>query len=381
VEDGRTYLATTAESVLSPDVRRVLASTLKNKGKGADYVVIGPNEFLHAAEPLLELRRSQGLRVESVSIEAVYSEFGFGESTPEAVRDFLAYAYHQWRAPSIRYVLLLGDGTYDPKDYLGTGVQNRVPPYTVRTRYLWTASDPAYGAVNGEDNLPDLAIGRVPAASLEELRVMVDKIVSFETDATSTSAPVVLVTDNPDRAGDFDANADELASSILSGQRLKEIHLSRLGTAATQQAIVDAFNEGASLLSYIGHGGIHLWADENLFNICQVDSLSAQTQQPLVLTMNCLNGYFHFPYFDSLAEKLLKAEDKGAIAVFSPSGLSLNAAAHLYHKALLTEIFHGGHERLGDAVLAAQEVYAESGAHPDLLSIYHLFGDPAMKLR
>jgi hypothetical protein len=97
--------------------------------------------------------------------------------------------------------------------------------------------------------------------------------------------------------------------------------------------------------------------------------------------MNCLNGYFHFPYFDSLAEELVKAEGKGAIAAFSPSGLSLNDAAHRYHKALLQEIFDGRHERLGDAVLAAQEAYAGTGAMTELLAIYHLFGDPALKLR
>jgi hypothetical protein len=36
---------------------------------------------------------------------------------------------------------------------------------------------------------------------------------------------------------------------------------------------------------------------------------------------------------------------------------------------------------LGDAVLAAQEAYADSGAFPELLGIYHSFGDPAMELR
>ena len=40
--------------------------------------------------------------------------------------------------------------------------------------------------------------------------------------------------------------------------------------------------------------------------------------------MNCLNGYFHFPYFNSLSKELVKAEGKGALATFSPSGLSLN---------------------------------------------------------
>jgi hypothetical protein len=134
-------------------------------------------------------------------------------------------------------------------------------------------------------------------------------------------------------------------------------------------------------VSYAGHGGIHLWADENVLNTGDVASLSIQPQQPLLLTMNCLNGYFHFPYFDSLAESLLKAEGKGAVAAFSPSGLSLNEPAHRFHVALLDAVFNHGHQRLGDAVLAAQEEYAASGAFPELLSIYHLLGDPGLKLR
>jgi len=112
-----------------------------------------------------------------------------------------------------------------------------------------------------------------------------------------------------------------------------------------------------------------------------VGSLSPQSAQPLVLTLNCLNGYFHFPYFNSLSEELLKAEGKGAIAAFSPSGLSLNEPAHIFHEALLRELVSGERERLGDAVVAAQESYAASGAFPELLRIYHLLGDPALMLR
>jgi hypothetical protein len=122
-------------------------------------------------------------------------------------------------------------------------------------------------------------------------------------------------------------------------------------------------------------------ADENVLNTTDVVSLSAQPRQPFLLTMNCLNGYFHFPYFDSLAEALVKAEDRGAIAAFSPSGLSLNEPAHQFHQALLERLFRRGHRRLSDAVLAAQEAYATTGAFPELLSIYHLFGDPALVLR
>jgi hypothetical protein len=48
---------------------------------------------------------------------------------------------------------------------------------------------------------------------------------------------------------------------------------------------------------------------------------------------------------------------------------------------LLEELVHGEHARLGDAVLAAQSAYADSGALPEMMAIYHLFGDPAMRIQ
>ncbi len=279
-------------------------------------------------------------------------------------------------------LLLAGTCSYDFKDILQTGVMNRVPPRMVKTSYLWTASDPSYAAVNGEDLLPDLAIGRLPAATVEEVQTMVQKIVAYETtDAGLDRSAVVLVADNADRAGNFEADADALAATVLASKNPDRIYLSRLGATATRNAILQSLDQGASLVSYIGHGGIHLWADENVFNTADVASLGAQPQQPLLLTMNCLNGYFHFPYFNSLAEELVKATDRGAIAAFAPSGLSLNDPANLYQKVFLEELFSGRHPRLGDALLAAQESYAQTGAFPELLSIYHLLGDPALNLR
>jgi hypothetical protein len=368
------------DAVLRPEVRKVWANALKRTDNRADYLVIGPSVLLDVAKPLLELRQSQGLEVKAVAIEDVFANFGFGETTPQALRDFLSYAYHTWENPP-RYVVLLGDATYDYKDYMKTGVSNQVPPLMVKTSYLWTASDPSYASVNGEDLLPDLAIGRLPAASVGEARTMVEKIVAYETGEVSLRGPAVLIADNADRAGDFRGDAEELASGIFAGRDVRKIYLSELGTVGARDAILQSFDEGASLMSYLGHGGIHLWADENLLNIWQVGSLSPQSQQPVLLTMNCLNGYYHFPFFNSLSEELVKAEGKGAIAAFSPSGLSLNTPAHLYHQALLQELFNGAHERLGDAVLAAQEAYAQTGAFPELLSIYHLLGDPALSLK
>jgi len=380
VEEGRRYVAVSRQEVARPVVRTVARPRLEMESLRADYLVIGPSEFSSVAAPLLEHRRRQGLTVKFAATEDIFSEFGFGEARPEAIRDFIDYAYHQWREPKLRYVLLLGDATYDFKDYLRTGVRNQVPPLLVKTSFLWTASDPTLAAIHGEDLLPDVAIGRLPAADVQELLVMVAKILAYETGEADLAGSLLLVTDNSDRAGDFEAHAEEIARGVLAGRDVRHLSIAELG-GATRGELVSALDEGASLLSYIGHGGIHLWADENVFNVADVPSLSPQAQQPLLLTMNCLNGYFHFPYFDSLAEALLKTEGKGAVAAFSPSGLSLDGPAHRYHLELLDAVLNQGHGRLGDAVLAAQSAYAESGAFPELIAIYHLLGDPALSLR
>jgi uncharacterized delta-60 repeat protein len=373
-----TYWVVAADAVRRPEIRSV--SRPKLDEGGADYLVVGPAEFLDAARSLLEHRREQGLRVLSVPVERVFDEFGFGERRPEAIREFLRHAYHAYR-PRPRYVVLLGDGTYDFKDVLKTGVPNHVPPLLVKTSYLWTASDPTYAAVNGLDDLPDLAIGRIPAASADDARRLAEKIVSWEKGFGHLDGRAVLVADDPDRGGDFVRSAGEVASSLLFGREVERIYLSELGTGETRARVRDAFDRGASIVSYLGHGGIHLWASENLLDIDGVSSLALQAEQPLLLTMNCLNGYFHFPHFDALSERLLKAEGKGVIAAFSPTGLSLHDSADLFHRALLRELVSGGHVRLGDAVLAAQVSYAGTGAFPELLRIYHLFGDPALRIR
>ncbi len=163
--------------------------------------------------------------------------------------------------------------------------------------------------------------------------------------------------------------------------RQPELLLLRELGASLRPRILDSLSGGLSLLSYVGHGGAAVWASENVWNSWDAASLQAQSRQPLLLTWNCLNGYFVAPTFDSLAESLVKAEGRGAIAAFSPSGLSLDAQAHEYHRALMAEISSGRHPRLGDAVLAAQVAYARAGLMLELLSIYHLLGDPATTIR
>ena len=106
--------------------------------------------------------------------------------------------------------------------------------------------------------------------------------------------------DNPDLGGDFEADVRDIAQSFLAGKDPQLLLLSELGAGA-RPAIQAALDSGLGSLSYVGHGGAAVWASENVWNSWDAASLQAQSRQPLLLTMNCLNGYFVAPAFDSLA--------------------------------------------------------------------------------
>jgi hypothetical protein len=274
-------------------------------------------------------------------------------------------------------VLLLGDGSSDPRNFTGTAGPAPLPVRWVRTSYLWTASDPSLGAVNGDDALPDVAVGRLPAGTVEQAETLVRKVLDWEDSGQGLAGRAVLVADRPDAGGDFEADALDVEESFLRDRETLELRVRELG-GATRSAIVGALDEGAALLSYVGHGGPAVWSSQNVLSSWDVPLLRAQTRQPLMLTLNCLNGYFVAPSFDSLAEAFLDAEGRGTIAAISPSGLSLEGPAHVFHRAVVAELTSGTHRRLGDVFLAAQRDYAEAGVMPELLSVYHLFGDPTM---
>jgi hypothetical protein len=380
-ETDHRYLAVLPQAFLEPEVRPAPSGSLRSPANQADWIVIAPEALLPAAQPLVSLRQSQGLSAMAVSLETIVDEFGYGEAGPHALQSFLAFAFHNWQAPSPRYVLLLGDASYDPKGHLtGTSRPDLIPSPLFKSTYLWAPADPLYAAVNGQDSLPDLAIGRLDAASLAEAQTAVQKILDFESSGQSLAGKATLVADNPDIAGDFEADQNDIAS-LLPSRSVEKLFLTQLGAATTKAAVRNDFDSGLSLMSYVGHGSSGLWASEGILRSPDVASFAPQAAQPLVLAMTCSNGYFLSPFHNSLAEELVLADQKGAIAAFAPSGLSLDDAAHVYNRAVVAELENGNHLRLGDLILAAQATYAASGAFPELLDLYTLFADPGLKIR
>ena len=138
-------------------------SNLDTAAHSADLVIIAYGDYMTQAQTWAQYRQQQGFSVEVVDVADIFDEFNFGQSSSASINAFLQYAVNNWQTPP-QYVLLLGDASFDPKNYEGQGYQNLIPTKIVNTVYSETGSDDALADFN-DDGLADISIGRIPAQS------------------------------------------------------------------------------------------------------------------------------------------------------------------------------------------------------------------------
>jgi hypothetical protein len=389
---------------------------LGNTENEADYILIthrdlgwdGDGDEYPWLSELTALRQAQGNRVKVVDVADIFDEFSYGVTTPEAIKDFLAYAYESWSAPAVQFVLLVGDHSVDYKDNAGGAAQNFVPAYPAFTMYMGeTVTDEYFARISGADAVPDIYMGRLPAASAAEAAVMVQKILDYEAaqNTKSWQRNVVLVADDQheDFERVFEVMNDDAAALLPVGMTYSaddEGYLSTYVSARDLTAYIQSqFNEGALMLNYSGHGGYKLWADERIFDssnawpnfyhdVADLNEIGEQDSgmYPFVVSMSCLSGYFaglESWESPSLMERLLRADQKGAVAALMPTGETTTTGQHILNTALFEAVFSQDTRKLGPAIAAAKQVLLANGGEDfeELSETFLLFGDPAMPLK
>jgi len=395
----RTYYVLSTGAAKTPSgVSQDSPSTLSDTANGADYILIthrdlgwdgngDPHPWL---TNLINLREGQGLRVTVADVEDIYDEFGYGMVTPEAIKDFLTYAYTNWSPPAPRYVLLVGDTSYDYKDNMGYGAVNYAPGYLIFTQYRGeTVTDEWFACISGDDVISDLSIGRLPAESAAEAAVMVNKILAYETTANTKTweKNTLLIADNQIEAYEsvFETMNEDAAALMPTGLNapFKGYLDDYLAVGDLTEDIKEKINEGALIVNYSGHGSVQIWAHETIFNNGNVAQLTNE-EPPFFVSMSCETGYFVYPYvwnFPSLAEALLRSE-KGAVAALMPTGMTETEGQHILDTALFDAIFTEDIRTLGPAIsMAKQTLLANGSQYEEVSQTFLLFGDPATELK
>jgi hypothetical protein len=363
-------------------------SNWKSPGHRANYVIITHEDFTPAATRLADYRASQGLRVATVLITDVYDEFSHGVFDPNAIRDFLSYAYFNWSRPAPLYVLLVGDANYDYQDYLATGNKNYVPTHLFESNLIGqAATDNWFVSVSGNDPLPDMFLGRLAVRTLQQANIMVEKILAYEQNPSSVAwkRKALFVADDE---APFEAVSDELITRLPADYTPQRIYASLYPPKHDPTSnIITAINQGTLLINYIGHGSPESWglwgesSSQTIFVKRDTANLHNSPLYPFLITGNCNNGAFAHPTIEtSLAEEFVLVEKGGGVAAWSPTDLGYTFWHQSLIESLYQAIFADNIHRLGPATTIAKITAFGQLGWDEPVEIFTLFGDPALSL-
>lgn len=341
----------------------------------ADLVVITTDELAPELAPLVAAREEQGLSVAVVPVADIYDEFGHGMETPDSINAFITYTQKSWAEPGPRYLLLVGDATTDFHGYLAsrpeqpvTPPRNVIPPYLVPVSYSGeTVSDARLADATG-DGRPDLAVGRWPVDDPGVARALVARTLAYE----AGDAPARALFTSDGSSEEFTG----LTERVLLGSTFPAAAADRLD-GPTGNELVEAWNEGAWLVTYAGHGSLQLWGKDSIFSADAVPALADAATPPIVVQLTCLTGLFAHPEITSLSERLLLQED-GPVLTIAATSLTLSSLQEPFAIALLQALQDPTVLRIGDALqLAKQSLDVTNDGLREISDTFGLFGDPS----
>jgi len=371
----------------------------------ADLAIVYHKDFLAAAKKLAEHRRNHDLlEVVAVDVAEIYNEFGGGKQDPSAVRDFAKMLYD--RDPNFRYLLLMGDASYDFRGLVnGLAYQNFVPTYQTDESLHPVdgfPTDDFFALLSdneGDDFLDgalDIGVGRIPCKTVLEADMVVNKIIHYD---TSPRALGEWRTRIGFAADDEDSNAHIIQADGIA--RLTEENHPEL---VQQKVYFDAFNQesthggarypdankaltenlfnGQLVLNYLGHGGPKGWAQERVFQIEDINSLNNFDKLPILITATCSFTGFDDPAIVSAGEQALLNPSGGAIALFSTVRAVFSSQNERITREVFKQIFtrqSGARLRLGDIIRSSQNANSSDTISSNTRK-FMLFGDPSMQI-
>jgi hypothetical protein len=283
-------------------------------------------------------QKTAGYKVITASTDEVYNEFSSGRVDPAAIRDMARLLLN--RNPAFRYLLLFGDGSYDYKGLMkNVPNENFVPVYETDESLDpidGFPSDDFYGLLGETEGVNlvgglDIYVGRLPAKNINEAKVLVDKIIHYET------SPDVLwdwrlrtgyVADDEDgnthvRDMDDIAKNDEVRHPLYNQQKMYADAFKQISTPGenrypdANKAINNSIFKGQLTLTYLGHGGPLGWAQERILTIPEIQSWTNINSLSIMVTATCSFGAYDGPEVVSPAEFAILNPKGGAIALFT----------------------------------------------------------------
>ncbi|MFV7235066.1 type IX secretion system sortase PorU [Flavobacterium sp. ZB4R12] len=405
--DYFTPLKDSKTKIVNQNLKGTLFKNAQNQFQDVDYVIIAPNFLTTQGEKLAGFHRiNSNLNVKVISLESIYQEFSSGKQDISAIRNCVKYIYENASTPEkrIKYVNLFGDASYDFKNRIVNN-SNIVPIYhSLRSNTSGEASfasDDFYGLMDSnEGNIIsyfggiDIAVGRMLVNDTKQADEMANKIIEYH-DLKSYGSwrnNFVLISDDSDKSSDASLQtrqnnlADVIASEkpflnvnkIILDSYVQEASAGGFRYAKAGTDFFNAFEKGALVFNYLGHGGEDGLSSERIWEKSDGQKVSNQYKYPLFITITCEFSRFDNPSRPTAGEYTYWNPKGGAIAMITTTRSIGQYSAENFNDILSKNLLSFGSNQY-TSIAEALRISKNSNPNSATNVVFYI-GDPALML-
>ncbi|MBP5663419.1 MAG: hypothetical protein J6X16_04020, partial [Bacteroidales bacterium] len=261
--------------------------------ESGEILIITPAQFVNAMQPYVNWKIKNGYPTTVVTLEEV------GNSNT-AVKNYITNFYNEH---NLAFVVIVGDG-------------NLFPYFTKNNE----VSDNFYTEIVGNDEVPDIILGKISAENATHVTTQVNKFIQYEENPEQTAHLATFLgiasSEGPGEDNEYDyehiRNIDNKlqAFTYTNGYELFDGSQGGLDASGNPTAsdVSTAVNAGVGIITYCGHGDVTLWGT-TYFSNSNINSLTNYHKLPFIISTACLNGsYVNETCF---AEAWLRATNNG----------------------------------------------------------------------
>lgn len=418
-----------------------------------ELIIITPEQYVQTLNSFVNHKENYGLNPLLKTTEDIKNQFQ-GRDEQEKIKYFIKHAIETYNT---QYVLLIGDITQLPirktdaypwGSYHGSGILTDLYYSDVYDEsYSFSSWDTNNNNVFGEvtfdsfppspeniidevDLYPDVHIGRIPCSTIDELTVVLSKIITYEeiTAYQNWFKKIILAGGDTfplSKGSPLNVFEGEI-TNVKVGQQLPGFEQTILWTSEKNlnaRTFNQAISKGAGFVSYAGHGFEHGWGtyrpnailDGNLIAYFTpfIKKLTNEHRLPIIFFDACLTTKLDFnisdltayyglkghlislllgfdnsdTYYPSFAWAMIQKDDGGAIATIGATRPAYTYVDKygVYAGAGFLDVrfFHAYEEGItvGEMLSQAQTDY-QNYVGKDMFTIeeYILLGDPSLRV-
>lgn len=392
--------------VFNQDLKGGIFRNAQGQLQDVDYLIVTPYAFAPQAERLANFHRNySGMNVKVVPLENIYQEFSSGKQDIGAIRNFVKYIY--LNAPNgnkIKYLNLFGDASFDFKNRINV-FSNFVPIYHALNSFttleasfcsddFFVEMDDTEGNLDNVEGIADIAVGRMIASTNLQGEQLVNKVIDYH-DMQSYGSwrnNYVCIADDPSLGtGDYELQREQNLLADRISLEKPFINVSKILLDAYEQEtsaggnrypkarkdLFNAFEKGALVFNYLGHGGEDGLSQERIFEKSDGQTLYNRFKYPLFITITCEFSRFDNPLRPTAGEYTFLNPNGGAISMITTVRAISSSTGQAFNKELAEHLFSYGSDNyvsIAEALRLAKRDFSGQ------TRIVFYLGDPALML-